>query len=376
MRCLHQTPQTDGPHVIKRFFSSGWWIMALVAAITIGLVIKKIVLPLAHGQVHPIVGDGVHVKSYQFPLSPCLVPRKDIIAGGNCKNALAALNNPYTITPARVASINAGLADSGGYIQGPDRVIGVVIDGQARAYPVPIMNWHQVINDRLGGQPIVVTWDPFASCAMVFSRTIGGRIRRFGYSGLICNGNSVIYNVAATNAQESLWSPIQCRAITGPAAGRHRKLRPLPFSLVTWHQWKSMFPQTTMIEGIPRLFPAYRKDIYNSYDHDPTDFHYPVWPRWNHAHPAAKSRILALYLKKRWHPLPIRKLFRIKNLAGVVHLRVAGENVVIQCWRNLATRTVSVIAPNHVPTACCFLYVWHAQRPDEFASPLWRALAR
>ena len=361
---------------IEKFFSSGRWIILLVATITAGLIVKKIIIPMVHGQVRPIIGDGVHVSSYQFPLTPCLVPRKLLRAGGNYKDGLAALDHPYTIKPPEVSRINAGLADSGGYIQGPDRVIGVVIHGQARAYPIPIMNWHAVVNDRLGGKPIVVYWDAFSSCAMVFSRKTDGGVQRFGYSGLICDGNLLIYNREKSNSQESLWCPMLCRAITGPAAATHAKLKPLPFAIVTWHKWKAMFPKTTMIEGIPRLFPAYRKDVYHSYDHDPTDFHYPVSPMWHNAKPPAKSQIIVLRIRHHWYPLPIDKLVRIKNEAGVVHLKVGGENVVIQCWQDLALNTASVISPAKIPTAYSFLYSWYALHPKDFQTSIWRALAR
>jgi hypothetical protein len=362
--------------MIAIFFSSGRWIIVLVAAISIGLVIKKIVIPLLNGEVRPIVGDGVHVSSYEFPLSPCLVNRKLLIASGNYKDALSALDAPRVIRPRQVAKINAGLADSGGYIQGPDRVIGVVIHGKARAYPIPIMNWHSVINDRLGGKPILVYWDAFSSCAMVFSRQTGGKVRQFGYSGLVYNGTLLIYNRKRKQSQESLWCPMLCRAITGPAAARKLTLKPLPCAIVTWHKWKSMFPKTTMIEGIPRLFPAYRKDVYHSYDHDPTDFHYRVTPMWKRPSPPAKAQIIVLRIKHHWYPLTIAKLVSIKNIAGVVHIKVGGENVVIQCWQDLALKTASVIAPAKIPTAYSFLYVWYGQHPREFNTPLWRALAR
>ncbi len=363
-------------HRVVKFFSSGGWIILLIAAITVGLVIKKIVLPVMRGEVRPIIGDGVNVSSYQFSLHPCLVPSDQIIAGGTYKDALAALNLPYTIPPSQVAKLNNALAAVGGYIQGPDRVIGVVVHGQARAYPIPIMNWHTMVNDRLGGKPIVVYWDAFSSCAMVFSRKTGTKIQRFGYSGLVDNGNLLMYNREPTNSQESLWCPMQCRAIAGPAAAKGLKLKPLPCAIVTWHKWKSMFPKTTMIEGIPQLFPAYRKDVYHSYDHDPTDFHFPVTPLWGRSKPPAKAQLIILRVKHHWYPLSIAKLSRIKNAAGVVHLRVDQENVVIQCWRDLALQTASVIAPAKMPTAYSFLYVWYAQHPHEFSTPLWRALAR
>ena len=351
-----------------RFFSSGLWIIVLLALTTIGLAFKEIIIPLANGDFSRTIGDGVHVASYDFNLHPLLVKRRLLVASGNSKNGLNALNRPRLLTPAQVSSINDARRDAGGFIQGPDRVIGMVIDGQARAYPLPMMNWHEVCNDRLGGKAIAVIWDGFCGTAMVVNRRIHGQTLRFGYSGLVYNGNAVIYNLQSKVADESLWSPVAGRAIAGPAAAKGEHLTPLPCQVVTWKNWKAMYPHTTMIAGITSLYAAYRKDVYGPYDHSPAGPRYPVLPLWNHRHPALKANLIVLHIKQHWRPVPFSQLFARQNSAGVVHLHLAGVPVVLQCFQEPQWRTVTVISPQDLPTAYGFLFAWYAQHPADFSA--------
>jgi hypothetical protein len=348
------------------FFSSGLWIIVLLALTTVGLAFKEIIIPLANGDFTRTIGDGVHVASYDFNLHPLLVNRKLLVASGNSKDGLNALSRPKLLTPAQVSKINNARRDAGGFIQGPDRVVGVVIHGQARAYPLPMMNWHEVCNDRLGGKAIAVIWDGFCDTALVVSRRVNHQILRFGYSGLVYNGNALIYDHQPKVSEESLFSPIAGRAIAGPMAAEHEKLTPLPCQVVTWRNWKSMYPKTTMIAGVSALYAAYRKDVYGPYDHSPAGPRYPVKPLWNHRDLKLKSSLILLRIKHHWHPLVFSQLFARQNRAGVVHVRLAGLPVVLQCFKEPQWRTVTVISPQQLPTAYGFLFAWYAQHPGDF----------
>ncbi len=353
------------------FFSSGLWIIVLLACTTVGLAVKEIIIPLASGDFTHTIGDGVHVSSYNFNLHPLLINRKFLMASGNSKDGLNALNRPRLLTIAQVSNINNARRDAGGFIQGPDRVVGVVIHAQARAYPLPMMNWHEICNDRLGGKAIAIIWDGFCDTALVVSRRVDGQTVRFGYSGLVYNGNALIYDHQPSVADESLFSPIAGRAIAGPMAAQHVKLTPLPCQVVTWRNWKSMYPQTTMIAGVTRLYAAYRKDVYGPYDHSPAGPQYPVTPLWNYHHPKLKSSLILLRIKRHWRPLAFSSLFARENRAGVVHLRMAGVPVVLQCFKEPQWRTITVISPQQIPTAYGFLFAWYAQHPKDFTAKFW-----
>ena len=82
-----------------------------------------------------------------FNIDNAIVPREAIMSGGPPKDGIPALLHPNFVSAERVEFLNDD-----------DPVIGVVIDGQARAYPIKILNWHEAVNDTVGGQPLVVTF--------------------------------------------------------------------------------------------------------------------------------------------------------------------------------------------------------------------------
>ena len=354
-------------HLIVRFFSSGLWIFVLFGALTAGLIVKDIVLPLERGDFGRTIGDGVHTASYEFNLHPCLVPLRLIHGSGNVKNGLPALIHPKLLSIQRAARINDARRDAGGFIQDPDRVIGVVINGVARAYPLPMLNWHEVVDDRLGGKPILVSYDGFCDSAAVYSRVVKGKIFTFGYSGLVYNANLLLYNHAVPRAHQSLWSQITGKAIAGPAAAAGFRLTPLPCQVVSWGVWKSMYPHTKMIAGNRRLWAAYRKAPYASSYGQPGDLRFPIQPLWKAGKDTPdlnlKSRLLAIWLKGRWHPILFHTLFAKKSPDQLVHLEIAGQQVVLQCWTGIQWRTATVLSPQKAPVDYSLLFAWYAQHP-------------
>ena len=138
-------------------------------------------------------------------------------------------------------------AGKAGYLKSSDLVIGVAIEGQARAYPLRILNWHEVVNDSLGGTPIAVTYCPLCHSSFVFDRRVGGQVREFGVSGLLWNSNVLLYDRQPGGSGESLWSQLKMQAICGPAAKRGERLKLLPAELVAWKDWRTRHPDTTVL---------------------------------------------------------------------------------------------------------------------------------
>jgi hypothetical protein len=105
----------------------------------------------------------------------------------------------------------------------------------ARAYPLALLNWHEVVNDTLGG-PLLVTYCPICRSGLVARRTVDGEVTGFGVSGLLYRENLVLYD----GATGSLWSQILATAIRGPETGE--TLEVLPSTLTTWGEWRGRFP--------------------------------------------------------------------------------------------------------------------------------------
>ncbi len=182
-----------------------------------------------------------------------LIPKNEIYAGGPPKDGIPALTNPRT-----VSAISSGL-------QPADRVIGVVIGGEPRAYPLRILNWHEIANDTLGGRDIAVTYCPLCDSAVVFDRRVDGEVREFGVSGLLYNSNVLMYDRQGDESAESLWSQMMLKAVVGPAAERGLKLEVLPAQLTTWSAWVARHPQTTSLSFQTGHRRDYGNNPYESY---------------------------------------------------------------------------------------------------------------
>ncbi len=101
-------------------------------------------------------------------------------------------------------------------------VISVSFDGVARAYPLRLMLWHEIVNDRIGDQPFVVTYCPLCNSGLVFDRRLGDRELTFGNTGRIRHFDMVMYD----HQTESWWQQFGGRALIGELTGQTLKLLP------------------------------------------------------------------------------------------------------------------------------------------------------
>ncbi|GBC85465.1 hypothetical protein HRbin11_01915 [bacterium HR11] len=203
-----------------------------------------------------------------FDVSFSLVPRDQILRGGPPKDGIPALTYP----PVRPA-------DRAGDLKADDWVVGVRIGAEARAYPLRILVWHEAVNDTLGGVPILVTYCPLCNSALVFERHVGGQVREFGVSGLLYNSNLLLYDRQPTPSQESLWSQVMMRAVTGPAARAGWKLTLVPAEMLPWGDWKRRYPQTTVLSFQTGHGRNYYQDPYRRYHLFRDQVLFPVWLR-------------------------------------------------------------------------------------------------
>ncbi len=262
--------------------------LALAGVLVLGIVVWHLTALLANPGKRGI-GDGQNVESYRFDLTACSVPRETLVAGAPTRDYLPALDNPATIAAAeiderrRLASVRI--------LHDGERVIGVLFNGEARAYPLWLLTWHEVCNDTVGGVPIAVTYSPLCDSSAVFDRRVAGEALTFGFSGLLYNSNLVMYDrrggaadqAGATESAddrtegESLWSQLLFRAIAGPAAAAGHELTVLPAAVMPWSEWRARYPGTRVILPDPNRKKLYRQDAYTSYFARPP-LKFPVSP--------------------------------------------------------------------------------------------------
>ncbi len=162
------------------------------------------------------------------------VTEEDLTRGAPT-DAIPAITEPAFAADWSDAGRNGGLS-----LADDDRVIGVTRDGSARAYPIRILDWHEIVNDTFGG-PLLVTFCPLCDSGVVAERRVAGEETVFGVSGWLWHSDLVMYD----RATGSLWSQIRAQAISGARTGDRLSVQ--PFATTTWGDWRSAHPDTEVL---------------------------------------------------------------------------------------------------------------------------------
>ncbi len=189
--------------------------------------------------------------------SKASVPLDEIISGGPPKDGIPPIDNPKFIPVSEATD----LSDT-------EPVIGVVVNGVARAYPLRILIWHEIVNDSVGGVPVAVTFCPLCNAAMVFDRRVDARVLDFGTTGMLRNSDLVMYD----RQTESWWQQFLGAAIVGELNGT--VLDVLPSRLESWARFRARAPDgEVLVPAMPGL-RAYGRNPYEGYDSSPQPFLY------------------------------------------------------------------------------------------------------
>jgi len=134
-----------------------------------------------------------------------------------------------------------GVDEAAEFLHEDELVIAMNHNGDKRAWPIRILDFHEIVNDTIGGDPVAVTWCPLCGSGLAFRREVGGDVVEFGVSGLLHDSDLVMYD-RKTN---SLWQQITGEAVMGPAMGE--TLQEVPATITEWATWKSAHPETRVM---------------------------------------------------------------------------------------------------------------------------------
>ena len=159
---------------------------------------------------------------------------EEIAWGGVAVDGIPALDNPRLIA-----------AGDAAYLNDDDPVFGIEINGDARAYPLRIANWHEMVNDVVGGVPVSLAYCTLCGAGILFDGRVEGRREplTFGSSGLLYRSNKLMYD----RQTDSLWNQFTGRPVVGPLTGSKIELRVLPVVLTSWAQWRARHPSTRVL---------------------------------------------------------------------------------------------------------------------------------
>lgn len=139
-------------------------------------------------------------------------------------------------------------------------VISFELNGEARAYPLQILIWHEIANDVVGGVPVTVTFCPLCNTALVFERTLDGVVYDFGTSGNLRNSDLVMWD----RQTESWWQQFTGEAIVGELTGR--KLKSLPAPIISFADFKDAHSDGAILSRDTGFFAPYGRNPYGGYD--------------------------------------------------------------------------------------------------------------
>lgn len=276
-----------------------------------------------------------------FDVSGASIPASQIRQGGPPRDGIPAIDNPSFDT-----------ADEADWLNPGDRVLGLSIDGDARAYPVAILNWHEIVNDDVAGQPVVVTFCPLCNTGMVFDANIDGVARSFGVSGLLYESDVLLYD----RETDSLWSQILSAAVTGPEQGT--QLTALPTKHTTWQAWRDAHPTTRVLSRETGFRRDYLRNPYAGYEQSPTTL-FPVSNQapgpWH-----SKEWVLGVSFNGEHKAYPFEELIEAGNARFDDEV---GDQPFTVIWDE-AHRSASIESEGEpLPSLVAFWFAWYAFFP-------------
>jgi hypothetical protein len=254
------TPTKRGTTVgLERFLGA----FLLVVSGTIVLIWR-----LAHG-------DELGALRAQWPrtdFSRHTLPLEEIISGGPPKDGIPAIDTPRFV----------GFDAADAWLHPKEPVIALEIGGAARAYPLQILMFHEIVNDNLDAVPVALTFCPLCNAAIAFDRRVAGRSLSFGTTGRLRKSDMVMYD----RETESWWQQFTGSGIVGVHAGR--VLDQLPSQIVAYGEFKAAYPGGKVLSRDTGHQRPYGRNPYRGYDRigenpflfsDPLDSRLPAMER-------------------------------------------------------------------------------------------------
>ena len=174
----------------------------------------------------------------------------ELMSGGPPKDGIPAIFIPKFETQSEAAN----------WLDDKEPVIALEIEGEAKAYPLSILIWHEIANDKVGNVPVVVSFCPLCYSAIVYDRRVNGVTPHFGVSGLLRMSDLVMYD----NVTESFWQQFTGEAIVGDMVGS--KLDFIPSQIISFKQFKEAYPNGAVLSKETGYERDYGRNPYVGYD--------------------------------------------------------------------------------------------------------------
>lgn len=188
-------------------------------------------------------------ENWKTDFSKYSVDLSEIRSGGPPKDGIPPIDEPKFVSLAEATQIGD-----------KEPVIALSVDDDARAYPLSILTWHEIVNDEVGGKPLSVTYCPLCNASIVFDRELDGQTLDFGTTGRLRNSDLVMYD----RQTESWWQQFTGEAIIGELLGK--KLTMVPSTTLSFDAFKERYPQGKVLVPNNPSMRRYGQNPYAYYD--------------------------------------------------------------------------------------------------------------
>lgn len=196
-------------------------------------------------------------EGWKTDFSKMSVPVHEVLSGGPPRDGIPSIDNPKF----RPISEETDVA-------GREPVIWLEVNGEARAYPLRILTWHEIVNDTIGGVPVAVTYCPLCNASIVFDRRVDGETLEFGTTGKLRNSDLIMYD----RQTDSWWQQFTGESIAGSHLGN--KLKLLPSRVTSLDQFRQANRDAQVLVPNNRLMRDYGRNPYAGYDSASAPFLY------------------------------------------------------------------------------------------------------
>jgi uncharacterized protein DUF3179 len=299
----------------------------------------------------PSEARGFRAEGWKTDFRKREVPLSEFLSGGPPKDGIPPIDAPEFLPVGEVD-----------FVRDQEPVIEVVVDGRARAYPIQILIWHEIVNDTVADVPVAVTFCPLCNTALVFDRRVEGRLLDFGTTGKLRHSDLVMYD----RQTESWWQQFGGEALVGAFAGT--RLVRIPARIVAWRDFAALHPDGQVLSRETGHDRRYGENPYEGYDDVDSPPFFPVRNAKDDRLPP-KERVVFIERGREAVVVPYSVLRRKR----VVNIRVGGERLVVRFRPGTASALdSSVIAEGRRVGAA---QVLRDGRLAEFEEPFWFVVA-
>lgn len=189
-------------------------------------------------------------REFRTDFSRHTVPYAEVLSGGPPKDGIPALDAPRFVTAEAAAA----------WLGAQEPVVLVEVGETAKAYPLQVLTWHEIVNDEVGGVPVTVTFCPLCNTAIGFKREFDGQILDFGTTGRLRYSNLIMYD----RQTETWWQQATGEAIAGRYAGS--RLEFYPANIISWEEFRASYPHAEVLSRDTGYQRAYGRNPYAGYD--------------------------------------------------------------------------------------------------------------